>query len=781
MNANCIRAVFIAASLIAHSSPGATVPNGGFEDGFKGWRPLWTRDAMAGSHALDQKVFHNGRAAARIEHHGANDWSLEPLDTLTVKEGDIVELEAWLRAGDQPGNATLCAILYDANSKALDWSYGERRLVRKSGWQQLKSRIVVPAGVAKLHPRIIGTGPLTVWVDDFAAEPKGNVDQLRPAYLAAQLSVSNTALTVSFDVRKASLLVLDRRTRKRTEQLTDASRVIVTTAHATASRLNLQLMDAESGQEFETVIQMDPTAPEFTVELKGKGTWPTSLHFPGPFASEPGQYLVVPMNEGISYPVEDRSIQPFSLVAYGGHGICMAFWGVTDGDTGHMAILETPDDAAINILRPKDLLVIRPEWQAQRGEFGETRRLRYVFLEQGGHVAIAKRYRAYAQQTGLLKTLAEKRQFNPNVDQLIGAVNTWCWDKDSVAIVKDMQASGISRILWSNRQSPEDLKALNALNVLTSRYDIYQDVMNPENFPKLQYIHSDWTTAAWPKDIVIDAAGNWLHGWGVKGKDGEWYDCGVLCDKRAPAYAMARISEELRTHPYHSRFIDTTTAAPWHECYSPDHPMTRGDSREWKMKLLDQISRTHKLVTGSETGHDASVPFVHYFEGMMSLGPYRVPDAGRDMARVWTNAPERVVKFQLGHNYRLPLWELVYHDCVVAQWYWGDYNNKLPMLWDKRDLFNLLYATPPMFMFNKRQWQENKTRFVQSYRTTCPTVRRVGYSEMTDHRFLTKDRSVQQTKFANGVTVTVNFGPQPFKPATDASIPAMGSRVEPVK
>jgi hypothetical protein len=192
------------------------------------------------------------------------------------------------------------------------------------------------------------------------------------------------------------------------------------------------------------------------------------------------------------------------------------------------------------------------------------------------------------------------------------------------------------------------------------------------------------------------------------------------------------------------------------------------------MRLLDYVSRDSKLVTGCETGHDAAVPFLYYFEGMMSLGPYRVPDSGRDTARSWTNAPERVVKFQLGHAYRLPLWELVYHDCVVAQWYWGDYNNKLPMLWDQRDLFNVLYATPPMFMFNRKLWDEHKARFVQSYRNTCPLIRRVGYSEMTAHRFLTPDRNVQQTEFANATTVTVNFGTTAFK-LPDGSLLGPGS------
>ena len=149
------------------------------------------------------------------------------------------------------------------------------------------------------------------------------------------------------------------------------------------------------------------------------------------------------------------------------------------------------------------------------------------------------------------------------------------------------------------------------------------------------------------------------------------------------------------------------------------------------------------------------------------------------MARIWTEVPERVATFQLGHRYRLPLWELVYHDCVVAQWYWGDYNNKLPSLWDKRDLFNVLYATPPMFMFTRSFWNENRDRFVQSYRTICPVVRSVGYAEMTDHVFLTPDRDVQQTVFADGTRVTVNFGDVPYRAADGTTIAPNSHRYEP--
>jgi len=204
--------------------------------------------------------------------------------------------------------------------------------------------------------------------------------------------------------------------------------------------------------------------------------------------------------------------------------------------------------------------------------------------------------------------------------------------------------------------------------------------------------------------------------------------------------------------------------------------MTRSESRKWKMELLRFMSEEAKLVTGSETGHEASVPYLHYYEGMLSLGPFRVPDAGRRMAKIWHEVPERVAKFQVGHEYRLPLWELVYHDCVVAQWYWGDYNNKLPALWDKRDLFNALYGTPPMFMFNRDLWNRSKERFARSYRTTCPIARATGYAEMTDHRILTPDRSVQQSAFANGTTVTVNFGDEPYRMPDGTIVKPMGHR-----
>lgn len=762
----------------------AAGPDGGFETWDEGraggWAALWTRDKGTGELAADSEVKHSGERAARVTHRGDKDWSLNGVESIGAKAGDIFEVRAWLKI-DGAGSATPCVAAIDGGGTTVDWSLGDDDVRGPSGWALAESRFVLPEGVVRLLPRLVGTGPGTIWIDDFELRKAGNIEEMRARDLAGSLAVSNAMLRVAFDTVSGAVEVEDRRTGKTVRQSAGAPIIVKGGRAVGASALRVEAYDPIDARDIDVAIALEMDRPEFTIEISSKGKMRRPLAFPGPFVTGPGTYLVVPMNEGISYPVEDASVAPMRLIAYGGHGICMGFWGATDGAQGHMAIIETPDDAAIRIGRRDETLCIAPEWDPQKGAIGYARKLRYVFFDRGGHVAMCKRYRAHAKEKGLVKTLDQKRKEIAAVDLLIGAVNVWCWEKEPVAIARELKEAGIERILWSNRGTPESIAAMNEMGgILTGRYDIYQDLMDPDLIAKgiIRGTHLDWTQGGWPKDIILDARGKWIPGWGVKGKDGVMHPCGVLCDSRAVDYAAARVPAELKDHPYRARFIDTTTASPWRECYSPDHPMTRTQSREWKMRLLGYMSGDMKLVTGCETGHEASVPFLHYFEGMLSLGPYRVPDAGRDTKRIWDEVPERVAKFQLGHRYRLPLWELVFHDCTVAQWYWGDYSNKLPSLWDKRDLFNALYGTPPMFMFDRKLWEQQRGRFAQSYRATCPVARAVGYSEMTDHRILTPDRDVQQTRFGNGVTVTVNFGATARKVGGLGELGPMSARVE---
>jgi hypothetical protein len=748
--------------------------NGDFEHGMQGWAKVWSREPGVKA-AIDEQSRHGGTAAVRIDHSNPHDWSLAQAKQLDVKPGEIYELSGWLRTqGD--GDVALSVTLYDAKQQAIAWEFGARNVRGTTAWRQVRSRFMIPPDGAVILPRLTGRGTLIAWADDLALGRMGQIDLQKAAKLPAAISKRNSVIEATFRPADGTIALRDLRCGQVWSQRPE-KRCYVLDAKATQRGIEATLLDPASMAEMAVTLQLDGEKPEVVVELSGKGPM-SRVSYPHPVASPAQSWLIMPVNEGIAYPADDPSLRPMHYSLYSGHGLCMAWYGVTDLDRGLMTLVETPDDAAVNVPRRQCRLCLAPEWEPQRGAFGYPRRLRYVAFEHGGYVAMAKRHREYAKAVGLLKTLAQKRKENPNVDLLVGAVNVWAFGMDGVKLCKEMQSLGIRRILWSAGGKAEQLEKLNAMaGVLTSRYDIYQDCMDPANFPKLRYRHGDWTSEGWPKDIMIDANGDWIRGWRVDGRAGEPYHCGVLCDRLAPDYARRRIAAELETKPYRCRFIDTTTASPWRECYAPAHPLTRTESKRWKMALLDVVSREFKQVTGCETGHEASVPYLHYFEGMLSLGPYRVTDAGRTMQQVLAEVPEQVAKFQTGHYYRLPLWELVYHDCTVAQWYWGDYNNKLPKVWDRRDLWNALYGTPPMFLFAREVWEKNRQRFVQSYQTATPVARATGYSEMLSHAWLTADHSVQQTRFADGVVVTVNFGDQAYRMAGGTMLAPMSRHV----
>ena len=763
------------------AEPGPSLlSNGDCEQGATGWG-VWSRQTGDATLTVDTVVRHGGDRSLRIEHRGDKDWSLSHGKSITVSAGDILELSAWVKLDE--GSASLSVVTRDAHGKTLSWDHGSRTCREAKEWTRIVARLVIPPECTSIQPRLMGVGHALVWCDDLALVRQGSLDALRTPGLPPTASAETGSIRVTLTTADATLAFTDLRTKRVWTQKVNGNPLIVLAVKSVAGGLDLRLLEPASLQERRAELRLDATQPECVVTLKGDGELPVPCTWPPPISSSAGQSLILPVNEGISYPVDDDSLHPMHYHLYGGHGLCMPWYGACeDAGAGWMAIVQTADDAGVRIPRRDGRLCLAPEWVAQRLQFGDARVIRYVLIDQGGHVAMAKRYRAYAKETGLFKTLAQKRAANPNVDLLVGAVNVWCWEKQAERWCRELQSLGIKRILWSNAQPPDQLKALNDLGVLTSRYDIYQDSMNPEFFPQLRYQHGDWTSDAWKKgDILLMANGDWEKGWAIETKDDKMISCGVLCDRQAVPYARERIPAELAKSPYRSRFIDTTTASSWRECWDPRHPMTRSDSKHFRMELLRYISQDCHLVCGSETGHDAAVPYADYFEGMLSLGPYRVPDAGRHMNRIWDEVPTEVATFQTGHRYRLPLWELVYHDCLVAQWYWGDYNNKLPKLWDRRDLWNALYGTPPMFMFDRKIFDANRDRFVQSYQATCPVARATGYSEMTEHRWLTPDHAVQRSCFANGVTVTVNFGDAPFTLPSGGAIPALGRIVEGLK
>jgi len=522
----------------------------------------------------------------------------------------------------------------------------------------------------------------------------------------------------------------------------------VTLTLAAGSRdLKIEADMAQRKTEIENVAFLDPLV----------------LDTPGAVA------VVADYSDGHLYPLTQPPIAERWLSV---SRLDMPWIGVCDLQKGfgYAILVETTDDAYLQLRKTKvagrELAAPVLGWTPSKKEFSYPRRVIYHFAASGGYVALAKRYRAYAKEHGLVVPFAEKLKNNPNLERLFGAPDVW--GDASLKFARQAKEAGVEKMIIHGRSSPADMKAINELGYLTSEYDNYTDILPIEPGKEVDAHHDHLPGAA-----VLKADGQRMTAWLTFDKKTQYL-------KRCPALWMPAaekvVSKVLSSHPYLGRFIDVTTAEDLYECYDPEHPLTRAQKRECGEKLLAYV-RSRGLVTGGEHGIWWSVPHLDYIEGMMSGGSYSWPaghlihpkSKDQEFTSPWGGKLgkwEAYAKWGIGHENRVPLWELVFHDCLVSTWYWGDSSDFLldaaPEVTPKKDAFNILYGTIPILWANREgAWRKDREVFLRTYRNTCKLHEAIAAAEMTSHEFVTADRAVQRTRFADGTEVVVNFGEKP--------------------
>ena len=693
---------------------------------------------------------------------------------------EIYELAGSLRVRGE-GTATFCVILYDRQDKALDWSFGGKTVGASDDWQTVKSRFLVPAEAATIVARVIGDGPATVWADDLSLQRVGNLAELRARDLPPTVAVKNDMLELQFDTADAAFTLVDPRSGRRDRQASAGGVAVLAAGRRCAHDCGSGFWIPARCANWKSLPSWPRTAAEAVIQVQAAGPMDTPLAFPAPFQTSPGELLIMPVNEGIGYPVDDASLPECTTISTAATGCAWPWYGVTDTNRG-------ADDDRRNARR-RGRCVCRGSTAGCAWRRSGSRRSGSSAARGGSATFSSTRaatwpwpsgIASYAKAIGLLKTLEQKRQENPERrpagrrgQRLVLRAGR---RRRSAARCRQL---GIERILWSAAAKPEEIDALNAMGVLTSRYDIYQDCMDPANFPKLRGVHGDWTCDGWPKDIMIDAEGDWIRGWEVEGKDGTMYPCGVLCDRLAPDYARRRIPPELETQPIAAGSSTRPPPRPWRECYSPNHPLTRSESRRWKMELLRVISEEfqpgHRLRDGARSVR-ALPPLLrrHAQPGTLPRPRLRAatcPNRGTRCPSGWPSSRRATTTACRSGNW----------STTIASWPSGTgatTTTSCPSSGTGATCSTRSTARRRCSCSTPKIWEKNRDRFVKSYQTIAPVARATGYSEMLSHQWLTDDHAVQQTRFANGVGVTVNFGDQPYPLPGGDPLPSLECRVD---
>jgi hypothetical protein len=232
---------------------------------------------------------------------------------------------------------------------------------------------------------------------------------------------------------------------------------------------------------------------------------------------------------------------------------------------------------------------------------------------------------------------------------------------------------------------------------------------------------------------------------------------------------------------FNSWFIDCDAYGELFDDYSPLHPATQQEDMDARLARMAWIRDSYRLVIGSEGGASYAAPVIHFAHGMMTpvIG-WGDPDLRKDrnspyfLGRAWPpDAPEMHVKQvplkplyrrpYYDPRFRLPLYQTVFHDSVVATHHWGFGSLKFQDQVDTVELLELLYNVPPLYHMNLDEFEKHKSLIEAHYGFFSPLHRELGMLRMTDFGWLTPDRMVQRTVFGERVEMVANFSEKGFE------------------
>lgn len=536
----------------------------------------------------------------------------------------------------------------------------------------------------------------------------------------------------------------------------------------------------------------------FSITLQGE-TEMAPCAFPGSWIPQQGDRLIYPHGDGVMIPAEVCPPFPERLLFYCGSQLSMGLIGLLRGEGGLFVGVEQTADAELCWHQnAQGLTENQIVFVPSKGQWRYERRLRIFLEKEDGFNRLCHAYRRWREEMGMVVPLLKKAERAPRIMNMAGRADIWLFDdqnmnrlygrpvekeetpRDVRRAAEEMRALGMDRVLLNSfeGETREDAEYLKKLGFEVGRYDIYRDIIPQPNKPFMlpyRVKRSRHTDDCWPRDIQINAQGQYTAPtWQLHGTDGKMYDQHAVCDMPALRMTMEDVPAFVKETGYTAWFIDVGTGSRLCECFSPLHPTDRRDGMRY-LNWQNQFLLDMGLINGVEVGCEAGAGTYVFSEGMMSPPFFRGPDSGRRMNTLYyePDIPEKIRDRMLNPTLRVPLWQMVYHDCTINYWYWGDSSNNCPELMPVRDCFNALYGVPPLYSLNMTQWDKLKDQIAISYRRATAVARRTAFSPMIRFEWLSADGKLQRTGFANGVQVTVNFGRKEA-----AGIPPLGCRLE---
>ncbi|KAF6688049.1 hypothetical protein HFD98_21220 [Pseudomonas sp. EKM23D] len=338
--------------------------------------------------------------------------------------------------------------------------------------------------------------------------------------------------------------------------------------------------------------------------------------------------------------------------------------------------------------------------------------------------------------------------------------------------LQTLRNSGLPRLLVTLGEGwegglwhPEAIRAAVQAGYLMAPYDSYETALSATENP-------DWTTAHLGRKAYRDCA--------IVLQDGTYKSgfqkSGHYTDPRCMRPLLeARVKAVQAKAGFNAWFLDAYATSMLFDSYRAGAPMTQAQNAAGKIDAVRWLNTVLKLPTGSEDGNAVTAQGILFAHGMQTpvLGwgdremtqdkqsPYYVgnwypPEQPTVFFKpVPLKASLRSVYFD--PTLRLPLYQAVFHGSVITTHHWLFDSLKLSNVWAENELTQLLYNVPPLYHLSAATLAQRLPAIQRQDEFFRPLHQRLATQAMTDFRWLTADRQLQQTTFADGTRLVANF------------------------
>ena len=395
---------------------------------------------------------------------------------------------------------------------------------------------------------------------------------------------------------------------------------------------------------------------------------------------------------------------------------------------------------------------------------------------------------------------SRKKWLSEHASPFLNSPDTWGQALSS-GMIDNLINAGLNK-LWLGFDNwmpafyqPNAVELAKQTGYLVGTYDSYNTAIPIE-------LNDSWLTAQLPDPIRNTCAIEQANGALKKGFRGKGFYLNPNCHLD---YVKQRAKDIINFGHFNSLFLDVDATAMAREDYS--------DNTSELQMLSDFNNRMHwlseqpSLILGSEDGNSLTTKGIAFAHGLETIGfgwtdkemkqdrqspyflgrwyPGHKPDFFFKPAKV--KEPYKSLLFS--PQYRVPLYQAVFHDEVINMHHWHSDSLKFTDVKTNRDLTAMLYNTPAMVHLTRDEALKStstRLRALKHYQDGFePIHEQLWNKTLIDFAWLDTHGAVQQTTFSDGSKIIANFSDQAFdKGGIDvaaASIKAMLSNGEVIK